>query len=189
MVWGWILLKQVPEGMRKGVLIAVVSGVTAMHVVIPVYSSTVSSPRQLTAASLSYHDHDHCKYSHNEIYNGYQLLNGAGGGFAMVILRLVLAITFLVGCHRLWIRDNVERNGFLMLFAGLGGLWLLALPLVLLVAELVPPYFQHVAVTIGTLLYQGLGLTMLCVFLLSNTKYYRIVTSMDLVLPRSIAVD
>lgn len=164
LTWGWFHTT-IAQEWKQTAAIGAMFAVFLTYLAIPVLTRSSFGS---AGVRVSHHEHD------------------SWMGFLLMILKAVLCLAFGYGCMKTYRSEpSAQQQKFLQVFAVLGSAWFLAFPVIVVIAELVPPYYQHMASTIGVVLCQMIGLTFLCVLLLSNTDYYRLMTSADVLLPTS----
>jgi hypothetical protein len=95
-------------------------------------------------------------------------------GVVLLCIRLVLCGVFVWALQRSRaVESNVEVLGFLGKLAWFGAVWFLCLPLLVLVATLLPPYRRHQLVAGGSILVQAAALVLLSTLFAEGSHFYR----------------
>jgi len=96
-------------------------------------------------------------------------------GLVLLSLRLLLCATFFWALRRsVKMETDAEVLALLHKLAGFGGLWFLCLPLLILVANVVPPYRRHQLVAGGSTVVQAVTLVLLSTLFKEGSHYYRL---------------
>ena len=67
-----------------------------------------------------------------------------------------------------------EILGFLDKLMWFGGVWFLCLPILILLAMVLPPYRRHQLVAGGSIFVQGIALSLLSTLFLESSEFYKI---------------
>jgi len=112
--------------------------------------------RSLAEGSDSFHDFEHWP------------------GVVLLSIRIVLCAIFLWALRRSrTVESNAEVLDFLNRLAWFGAVWFLCLPLLVLVAVVLPPYRRHQLVAGGSTLVQAAALILLSALFSEGSHYYR----------------
>lgn len=94
--------------------------------------------------------------------------------YFLVFIRLVLLGIFLLGAFKTFEAEpSPIRRSFIGRLLVLGSLWFAAMPVLVLVAMICAEYVQEPVVSVGGLLIQSLGLSVLSWLFLTRNEYYK----------------
>ncbi|CAN0139953.1 unnamed protein product [Scytosiphon promiscuus] len=94
--------------------------------------------------------------------------------YFLVLVRLALLAIFLLGAIKTFEAEpNPVKRSFIGRLVVLGSLWFAAMPVLVLVAMICAEYVQEPVVTVGSLLAQTLGLSVLSWLFLTRNEYYK----------------
>lgn len=96
-------------------------------------------------------------------------------GKALLGIRLGLCLVFGLALRRsLRLERQLEIASFLRRLCAYGVSWFLCLPLLVLIASVLPPYRRHQLVAGGSILLQAVALALLSRLFLSSSEFYSI---------------
>ncbi|XP_019864220.1 PREDICTED: integral membrane protein GPR180-like [Amphimedon queenslandica] len=105
-------------------------------------------------------------------------------GFLLVCLRIILAVLFGYNLQSTLSKErSTLRKDFYQAFAIICYLWFLSFPMLMLIAMVLPEYWRHRVVTIGTIAIQLVALMMLSKQFLSRSLYWEVSTLSSTTLP------
>eukprot|EP00993_Chasmostoma_nieuportense_P001040 NODE_1955_length_1325_cov_24.953255_g1858_i0.p1 GENE.NODE_1955_length_1325_cov_24.953255_g1858_i0~~NODE_1955_length_1325_cov_24.953255_g1858_i0.p1 ORF type:complete len:424 (+),score=116.88 NODE_1955_length_1325_cov_24.953255_g1858_i0:38-1273(+) len=106
-------------------------------------------------------------------------------GFALVGISFGQLLIFISGIRstKTSAHSNINRRIFMARLATCGTIWFCSLPLIVLLAALCPPYYRHRVVSLGTLLTNVLGVTLLAKQFVTRGEYFRLSTLSKNLLP------
>ena len=96
-------------------------------------------------------------------------------GLLLLGIRLLMCGLFLWALKRSKsVEGGQEILGFLDKLMWFGGVWFLCLPILILLAMVLPPYRRHQLVAGGSIFVQGIALSLLSTLFLESSEFYKI---------------
>eukprot|EP01016_Furgasonia_blochmanni_P039642 TRINITY_DN4955_c0_g1_i10.p1 TRINITY_DN4955_c0_g1~~TRINITY_DN4955_c0_g1_i10.p1 ORF type:complete len:302 (+),score=110.43 TRINITY_DN4955_c0_g1_i10:653-1558(+) len=96
----------------------------------------------------------------------------SGIGYGLLAIRIALCVYFLVGVDRNMMSSNGRMKDFLVNFAFIGAIYLMAFPALMFASVFCAPYVRHRVITIGTIAMQSFGMLVFTFFFTNKRGVY-----------------